>query len=174
MINYIERTDMSNIAIVAPYIQYGTNEIRNEISKKVDWVINSGEILNLTLLHKKNICFDESYFLDRLDRDFCKQVRRQNLDIIQVENTVLIQVLGEIKAGRRSHSPNRNYYMFRNRFYYNHKFYSFSKRIVLNMLQTTKHITYICKNKDNVRDNMRMLKRAIIDYCNGNMGKLSD
>lgn len=67
--------------------------------------------------------FDESFFMDYVDHDFCFRVRQHGLRIIQVSNAVLQHRLGaptsHLIFGRHlvtsNYSPNRRYHNARNR-----------------------------------------------------------
>lgn len=108
MLGYLEMAN-DNDAIVCPFIKYNNEKLHsNEKTNQIEWTINSGSILNLDIIKKYHIKYDEYYFLDRLDRDFCKQIREKKLNIIQVNETILCQILGD---GDKAHSPIRNYYM---------------------------------------------------------------
>lgn len=168
---YIESVSDITTAVVAPYVSYDGTIVDNYISQCVEWVINSGEFINIELINKNGIFFDENYFLDRLDRDFCKLIANSGMKIIQVEGTIMFQELGDCINGVNTHSPIRNYYIARNRLYYNRKFYSGVKRVVLNLLQTFRHIFFIIYVGNKVGDNFEMIKKGIYDYRHNKMGK---
>ena len=170
--SFINKNKNSTIAVVAPFIRYnGKSESQFSKTKYCKWVINSGSFVNLKLIKEKGISFDEYYFLDRLDRDFCKQIEMKDLTIVQLSDAVLNQQLGETLNGRSVHSPLRNYYMARNRLYYNHKFYFIPKRWILNIVQTGRHI-YGCliDRKDTILK-IKMIKSGIHDYMKGITGR---
>jgi rhamnosyltransferase len=67
--------------------------------------------------------FDESFFMDYVDHEFCFRVRRHGLRIIQANNAVLQHRLGSPTLHRilgrhfvtANYSPNRRYHQARNR-----------------------------------------------------------
>ena len=163
-----------NVAIYAPYISIWDKPIDNSIDKYVEWVINSGCFLNLKILQEYKLRYDENYFLDRLDKDFCKQVNHNGLKILKIGGTVLYQQLGEKKDDFFVHAPIRTYYMVRNRLYYNKKYYKLPIRQLLNILLTVRQLFYIVKDGIQVREHIAYAERGIKDYLNGRMGKIEN
>ena len=85
---------------------------------------------------------------------------------------VLNQKLGDDNGSKHtSHNPIRHYYIFRNRFYYNKKFYSPFKRIFLNVAQTIKHLGHVLWFESDKVTKIKMLTIAYMDYKSGRMGK---
>ena len=169
ILSYLSKA-CSKTAIVCPFIKYNTADtVPNVPVEYVKCTINSGSILNVRLLNSSNIRYDENYFLDRLDRDFCMQLTRAGLKIVRINKAILNQQLGENVNGRYLHSPLRNYYMARNRLYYNHKFYKLPKMTVYNILQTIKHINGCILGNIDVKKNMKMIFEGIKDYRRGYM-----
>lgn len=165
----------NNTAIICPFIQYEERE-NNFCVKTVEavqWTINSGSFLNVELINYRRIRYDENYFLDRLDRDFCKQITNNGLRILRVNSAVMKQHLGECVNGKNVHSPLRNYYMARNRLYYNKKFIGLPYRWLLNVFQTVKHVLGIIRAGTEVKNNLKMMKHGICDYRHNKLGEFS-
>ena len=159
-------------AMFVPFIQYAKgDEPKTQANEPAQWEINSGSFLRVPLIREAGITYDEYYFLDRLDRDFCRQVTNKGLRITRVNRTVLRQRLGEQVKGANVHSPQRNYYMARNRLYYNHKFFSGTKRIFYDTTQTARHMIGVLRDRVQVRENIRMIFRGIDDYRKGISGQ---
>lgn len=172
---YICENSDKNAAIYAPYVYYNKDDIKIDTETKlVEWTINSGSFLNVKLVVNLNLTYDENYFLDRLDRDFCMQIRRKGLCIYKIAESYLLQKLGVRKNGKNVHSPIRNYYMMRNRLYYNFKYYSFFNRWFRNLVQCFFHFCNILISRDNIQSNFRMMLRGIKDYKIGQLGKYRD
>ena len=162
-----------DVVLVCPFIKYSESDPVPSIeSQQVNWSINSGSFLNVQLIKSAGIMYDEYYFLDRLDADFCKQIIRKGYKIVRVNTCVMSQRLGERVGNKNTHSPQRNYYMARNRLYFNHKFFSVLPRIFLDVSQSLKHIIGILRAKVKVRENLRMMGKGISDYHNGIGGKI--
>lgn len=116
--------DRSNIAIFAP----NTDRVKSEVCdiKKPDIVITSGNIINLSYFNEIGK-FEEKFFIDEIDHDYCLKVKKLNLEIIQFRNVflghtigdeeILTSILLKKKKKKSSHSHVRVYYQTRNRLY---------------------------------------------------------
>lgn len=170
----IERKEYSDTAIFAPRVieGRGTPLLREPGTRETRWAITSGSFLNIRLINRYHLRYDEKLFIDRCDRDFCEQARRAGLRIVVVEAAVLTQRLGERnRFGYPEHGVLRHYYIFRNRFYYNRKYYHGAERFFLNLAQTGKQIWLIVFCEGNKTRKLRQLGRAFRDYREGNMGR---
>lgn len=159
--------------IIAPFIDYGIGEKKPDVEyDEKDWVITSGSFINLSLIKKHNILFDENYFIDKVDADFCKQVKNKGLSIKLYYNSVLYQSLGDFTGYRHTnHSPLRHYYLFRNRLYFNHKYYGLIKCWLLNVLQSLRHAALIAIYEKHPYKKIRIFFKALRDYLHNKMGK---
>ena len=72
------------------------------------------------------------------------------------------------------YSKLRNYYVFRNRFYFNRKNYGWTAAAVRSFLQTAKHVFGLCKEGEAGREKLKALRPAWRDYRHGKMGAVSD
>ena len=149
----IEKNYSDQNAIYAP-------RLKGTIEKK--WVINSNSFLNIKTVRKYNIKYDEFYFLDRLDIDFCTQITNKNLNIIIFEDIIIDHQIGEKENS--NHSEIRHYYMFRNRIYYNEKYFPFIQAKFLTLLQNLKHILIILLYEKNKKNKIQQLYKAKCDY----------
>ncbi len=160
------------VGIVCPSIDYGTKKLlQNGENTHVDWCITSGSLLNLSIYGDK-VSFDKNYFIDRLDRDYCKQVQDVGYNIVRIGNAVLKQKLGEtVSSWRRkcsSHSALRHYYIARNRLYYNRKFHVSG---VKSFMQTTRQVyEVVCFEPEKV-NKLKAIWVGIKDFWQGNFGK---
>lgn len=172
---YFERIkDLSynRVAIFAPIVDYGRGISRSEGYEKRKKVITSGTFLNLKLIENNSFKYDEDYFIDKFEIDLCQQILLANKDIVVYRGSILIQHLGDTENSKHSsHSPLRHYYLFRNRFYFNNKFYKWPKRYILNTLQTLRHCYSIISYEPNKMKKLKQLPIAIRDYRKNNMGK---
>ena len=171
---FICKHDQDNIGIIAPRIQYGTEkEVEKNMPAFIEkkWVIASGSFIRLKSIVEKKIYFDENYFIDRFDADFCKQLNLKKLKVIVYNFAQLKQNLGE--QGYFNHSQHhafRHYYIARNRLYFNMKYYSIPKALAISLLQTMHHFYYILLFEENKSKKMIMCIKGIIDYFSGHMG----
>ena len=164
---------INRVGIVAPYINYNNSPFRREEKEVyVPWVITSGSFLNVALINRDNLRYDENYFIDRCEVDFCRQLVLKNYKVMLYRGAVLNQQLGDDNGSKyTSHNPTRHYYIFKNRFYYNKKFFSPPKRIFLNITQTIKHLGHIIIYENDKGTKIKMLTIAYEDYKHGKMGK---
>lgn len=135
--------------------------------KYVDWCITSGTVVKLED-YGENVTFDDNYFIDRVDKDFCYQVIKNNKKICQVNDALLYQQLGETSSnGYSMHQPFRHYYIARNRAYFNKKY---KKSNLLTIFQSISHICIIIKNEPEKKEKIKMVFKGISDYKKGKMG----
>ncbi len=169
------KVDIKTTFIIAPYIDYGFGTFqRKEVLLEKKWVITSGSFVNLKLCKEKNISYDENYFIDKFEIDLCQQAIAQGLKVTMYTGAVLHQRLGDDNGHKHpNHSPIRHYYLFRNRLYFNKKWFGFAKRTFLNFLQTIRHLLLIFLYEDNKRKKIEMFFKAKRDFKNNNMGKAS-
>lgn len=82
----------------------------------------SGSLIPLKTIERAGL-FDEGYFIDYIDNEFCLRLRARGLRILAVRDAVLNHSIGNIETHRlmgmrlrtTNHSPMRRYYSFRNR-----------------------------------------------------------
>lgn len=122
MIDYI---DLNNIGILAPHINYGFNfeekKHYNNIIDEVDWCITSGSMVNINAWSDVG-GFDESFFIDFVDTDFCYRIKNKKYKICKINNIELKHQLGNLKIynvfGKKikvmNHNKMRKYYYSRN------------------------------------------------------------
>lgn len=161
------------IGIIAPYIDYGHKEYI--VSEQIDrrkWVITSGSFLNLHVIRKESIKYDEAYFIDKFEIDMCENLRKRGYEILMYHGSTLHQSLGDYSGHRHpNHNPLRHYYLFRNRFYFNKKWYSGIKRSFLNSAQTVRHMLLILMYEKKKKEKMFIFMSAYNDYLKRRMGK---
>jgi rhamnosyltransferase len=180
MISYISSTKDSSVGIYTPEIIYSSQSemVVNKNSLKIEglkvkWAITSGSFLNLDIF-KLTEGFDKNYFIDRLDYDYCVQLRDLGYKIIQIKNTFLFQQLGHENRFMgfkiSEHSALRHYYVFRNRLYfYLDKRFSFLNILIIIVLSIG-HLFTIIIESDSI-SKFKILRQSIVDYSSGKMGK---
>lgn len=134
LLAYQSYHDKENVAILAP--TYRDNEgvvIRNffadegagdRVYTEVMTVMTSGNLVHSTVFDKVGL-FNESFFIDYVDHEFCLRCKSAGLAILQVSAAMLLHGLGQKTSynvfGRvisvTNHSPLRRYYITRNRLY---------------------------------------------------------
>ncbi len=131
-------------AVIGPEIIYRNNEQfvqQRNGTESVSWVITSGSLLSLAVW-KRIGGFDESLFIDGVDKDYCIRAGQAGYRILKVHDAVLHHELGDLQCrsvfGKviyvTHHSPWRLYYMTRNSFYLDAK------------LGTSEHRSRLLKN----------------------------
>lgn len=170
---YIETHEMSNVGIVAPKpVDINCETSPNDTTDVVDvpWVICSGAFVNIKTLRVNNITYDDAYFVDRFDADLCKQVYDSGLKQILLNGVKMPHACGD----ENGHSILRNYYIFRNRFYFNDKYYPFFQSKIRSIVQTVRHCYYLCTSQKDSIKKIKTLSVAYNDYINGRLGKICD
>ena len=180
MISFINNFG-SKVALFCPNIVYKHNNDNSCTSgsndfKIVDWAITSGSFFDLDVFKIMN-GFDENYFIDRLEIDYCLKAKACGFPTVQVSSVSLHQELGEPATfcGFKfyQHSPLRVYYQFRNRIYfytekkYSSKLFSYLKLILLSIRQILKIILIESKKKEKIM----YILQAIKDGKYGKYGK---
>jgi rhamnosyltransferase len=90
--------------------------------REIPVVMQSGIFLSTKILRKAGL-FDDSFFIDYVDIEFCLRLRKSGYKVIEATNAVLAHRLGDPSRhtifGKTttvfSHSPLRRYYASRNR-----------------------------------------------------------
>lgn len=183
MQNFINTYSMKNIGIISPTIIYNQKQevkmkVTDEIYNYISWTITSGSAINLNI-YRNTSGFDENYFIDRLDYDYCILIQKLGYKIIRINNVYLYQSLGEQRKGLfknlSTHNPIRHYYMVRNRLYfYLKKQDQSNKQMVIVILLTIKHFLSIILVENQKAQKIRMTIKGIKDYMKNNMGKIRD
>ena len=173
---HLESTYSDNYGIIGPHIIYH-NEMYDKKDKLVDkrYIITSGGFINLRVIKKICIRFDENYFIDRVDVDFGRQIQIRGYRLGEYKGAVLYQQLGTSSGhDHPNHSPLRHYYIFRNRFYYNKKYYNYPIRFIVSLAQTAKHLILIILYESDKCEKITQLYYAYNDYRHDDMGNRMD
>lgn len=118
----LARQDLS-VRLLSPNIaSHGEAPARLK-SGPVSYAITSGNLVHLEVWRAAGP-FNEDFFIDCIDFDFCLRAKRQGYVVHKVAGALLHHELGQKVSRRRrferfytQHSPLRRYYMFRNFFY---------------------------------------------------------
>lgn len=168
-----------NIGIFGPKIIYedksNDTEVNNKEYEIVDFIITSGSAVNLKVF-KEIRGFDEKYFIDRVDTDYCKRLLTNGYKIIRINDVILNQRLGDLAInffGKTyfTHSTLRHYYLSRNRFYYNKKYFANIKKVCLNLFGVFKHVLNIIFFEDEKDQKLRKVVEGYLDYRSNKMYK---
>lgn len=176
MLKYADDNDIdsSKVAIFCPQIVLRKTEPIFKKNEFVDWCITSGSLIDLSVFNY-GIYFDNNYFIDRVDIDFCKQITLKGFKILSIGSVCLKQELGEhrkvLGMNHYEHSMIRHYYIARNRMYYNKK-YGESK--IITFLQIARQLSEIMFCEHNKIQKVLMVKIGIDDYLTGRLGAYSN
>lgn len=112
-----EHAKDSRVVSIGPRIVLEGSEKSSKVTDKEDKkkliLITSGNLFFYDAFQKVQ-GFDESYFIDCLDYEFCLRLRKHGYRLIQNRKVLLYQNIGEEREGERMHSDFRMYYMIRN------------------------------------------------------------
>jgi rhamnosyltransferase len=153
-------------------------------SKEVDILITSGSVMNLKLFAEIGP-FDENYFIDHVDNDYCIQSVIKGYKLVQFLNITLTHTLGDTKK-RRSfktlylipkrrtvHNAIRCYYMERNMLYLENKFKQYHLPQVVQLRKNlNKYLKQCLYYNGDFWNTRAKLKKAKQDFENGKMGRL--
>ena len=125
LIAWIKNNDTSKIGIVSPYhLTKNKANVYEKENKIIDelTVMTSGNLLNLEAFDNVGK-FEEKYFIDYVDHEYCLRLRRNGYSIKVHKNCILLHSLGDVSFhylfGRKivctNHNYIRRYYITRNR-----------------------------------------------------------
>ena len=114
-INFDEYTEFSNLSLDKMEEAYKL-DIQN-----VNFNIASGSFINLAYFKKIGV-FDEKFFMEYVDTEWCQRAKRKGYKIIKIKNKLMFHKIGNynIKILNKIihvHEPERYYYKFRNGIY---------------------------------------------------------
>lgn len=120
--------EKESVAIISPVYQTSTGLISfaTNFSESSDYSIvkttmTSGNLVKTVTFQKVGL-FDESFFMDFVDHEFCLRIRSNKLLILESHKSILVHSLGDskihefigLKVVTSGHSPLRRYYKYRN------------------------------------------------------------
>lgn len=176
----------NNVGIYVPRVFYNhkntsqkeKKQAQNFIFQPVNWAISSGSFINLSI-YKKTTGFDENYFIDKVDYDYCIEIKKLGYEIVQMNQIKIYQELGEkIKLlgilKFSEHNPLRHYYIFRNRLYFHKKNKNFRYRKLKIILQSIKHVMLIIFIEKNKLQKIKMIIKGWKDFKSNLFGKIGE
>jgi len=144
----------------------------------VGYAITSGNLVKMTLYEQIG-AYDESFFIDGIDFDFCLRVRNAGYSIYRVGEAYMQHQLGEPVTPPRffgkfyaQHSPGRRYYMYRNFLYLARRFVSAFPLFVLKLGISHLILLVLVGFMDpNPLAGYRAIGRGILDYFKRKQGR---
>lgn len=175
MIKWIENNEeqMKKVAIVSPFQIIKKERLKKkfEVEEK-ETVITSGNILNLKII-KEIGDFNEDFFIDEVDHEFCYRVRKKGYKILSLNNIQLNHKLGDLKDyylfSVTNHNYIRRYYITRNKLYMIKKFPELKKRYAISIFAYFFKIIFFEKDK---RRKLKYYMLGIKDFYRNKKGKL--
>lgn len=166
----VQQKKDKNIAIFGCSIK--PEEKRGYTSK----VITSGNILKLNSWKEIN-GFNEEFFIDEVDFEFCARIILKNLKIYKISEILLKHKLGNsfnkfffgLKITCMNHSKIRKYYIIRNRLFMIKKYPKSCKIYRLSIAIEIFNIIFFEKDKIN---KLKFSYKGFIDYINNKQGEL--
>ncbi len=172
-----------SVGIYSPFHKnkYFTNPPHNESIQEVSDVMTSGNILNLSVINKVGY-FNEDYFIDYVDIEFCLRLRLKEFKIMRINKSFLIHNEANLEKkfflGKTVYPPNHSAI----RWYYKIRNYLYLKKVYLEYFPE-----YFKIEKINIRNNIfkvmlfeknkfakiKMMIKGRTDYIKKIKGKLS-
>ncbi len=152
-------------------------------ARKVWFTITSGSMLNMET-YKQCGPFQNELFIDAVDHEYCFRIIQAGYQVINLDYLHLSHKIGELKQLRffnitfykwASHNPTRIYYMLRNFLHVLRKYRKIlpmrTKFLIVYALTTSCFVNALFEKDTLLR--LRYLSKAISDFNNNKMGKLS-
>lgn len=162
---YSEKYEFHPIAIVGS--NYNPSSLSRSLAKEepVNTVITSGSLLSIEAYSVIGL-FNEKYFIDGVDLEYCLRARIKGFEIFQSNKLLMRHYIGAetkhkllgLTFTTRNHSPTRRYYLARNTvflvrdFFLHFPFYSATS--LINVLRIAVYVMLFEKNKKNKLFNM--------------------
>lgn len=174
MLELAKKIFNEKIAIFSPFHKMSNSIfVDDEITEK-ERVMTSGNLLNLKIAREIGD-FEESFFIDEVDHDYCHRIRNKDYKIIVLNKIILSHNLGNIKKYRffsvTNHNYIRRYYITRNKLYMSKKYSFLKKKYFKEILKDT--IKIILSEKDKIKK-LKMTCLGIRDFKNGITGKINE
>lgn len=173
MLNLVKKYFNKNIAIFSPFHKTIGSIYETEDILKKDVVMTSGNLLNLKIAQKVGD-FEEKFFIDEVDHDYCYRIKKLGYEIIVLNKIILNHNLGNIKKYRffsvTNHNYIRRYYITRNRLYMIKKYPFLKERYIKEILKET--IKIILVEKDKIKK-LKMTYLGVKDFKNNTTGKIN-
>jgi rhamnosyltransferase len=140
---------------------------------------NAGSIIRLAAW-KAVGGYDEDFFVDYVDHDFCFRCRQHGWDVIQICGAVMVHSPGSPirhwllwkRPLTSNHSALRRYYIARNRILFYRKYWHFDTRWVLcDGCNALKEVVLIVLFETSRREKLNAIGVGVVDGCRGITGK---
>lgn len=175
MIEWIIKNEdlMKEVAIISPIhsIKEKETQKKNEVEEK-EIIMTSGNVLNLELI-KKIGDFNEDFFIDEVDHEFCYRIREKGYKVLCLNDIELNHKLGNLKNYKffsvTNHNYIRRYYITRNRLYMIKKFPEVKRKYLFNIFFDFFKIIFF---EDDKKRKIKYFILGIKDFYKNKKGKL--
>jgi rhamnosyltransferase len=165
---------------VSPMIFENNNNagIKDEI---IQYAITSGNLVPTKVFDMVGH-YNEDYFIDSVDFEFCLRIKNANLLLVQSKKARLVHELGNLIKKRIlwlnvnyiEHTPVRRYYIYRNHLYLSQKYLFKNPQFVIKKSAYLLFYTLNIVMLDDKRiENIKMIALGISDYFKGVVGPLT-
>ena len=173
MLNLVKKYFKKNIAIFSPFHKTIGSIYENKEMIEKDVVMTSGNLLNLKIVQKIGD-FEEKFFIDEVDHDYCYRIKKENYKIVVLNEIILRHNLGNIREYKffsvTNHNYIRRYYITRNKLYMTKKYPFLRKRYIKGIFKDT--IKIILVETDKIKK-LKMIYLGIKDFKNNITGKIN-
>jgi len=172
-----------NVSIMTPRIITGANDLiagSSRDSEIVQYAITSGNLIRAQVFKAIGL-YNEDYFIDSVDFEFCLRAKQYGYRIHRVDEALLLHRLGSretIKIAGFSvdlvvHSPLRRYYIFRNHFWLMATYWNVSPVLIIkkttSLLVMLLQILFFEKNK---YGQLKMIRQGLADCVKNKRGRI--
>lgn len=176
--NYIDRNDISKVAIIAPRFNIDRRKkVAGSGSKQIKYADMTGCLYNVDIFNKIGFYDINTYFYG-LDVEMCLRVNKLGYKVIECSEAVLnhqpaetycVKLFGKtvLKCGRDI--PQRYYYQFRSACYINKHYHNF-RNFAFHVYKCLKVVFFF----DNKKEYFKMIKLGIEDAKKGFYGNIND
>jgi len=142
--------------------------------------LNAGSIVNLAAWEAVG-GYDEDFFVDYVDHDFCFRCRQHGWEVVQVCGAVMVHSSGSPTRHRflwkgimtSNQSALRRYYIARNRILFHRKYWRFDTRWVLHdVCNAVKEVVLVVLFESSKREKLSAIGVGVVDGCRGLSGKM--
>jgi len=145
----------------------------------VECCMNAGSVVRLAAW-KAVGGYDEDFFVDYVDLDFCFRCRQHGWEVVQVCGAVMVHSPGNPTRHRflwrrpatSNHSALRRYYITRNRILFYRKYWRFDAKWVLrDGCHAIKEVVLMVLFESSRREKLNAIGAGVVDGCRGLSGK---
>ena len=170
---HIQNAAASDVAVFGPVIcKYAGEHAPRAEARPVDVLISSGSFINLPI-YAQTPGFDEAYFIDKVDDDYCLRAKAHGYHVIQFMDCLMVHKIGNHKKifGKivEQHSPLRMYYIVRNTMYLNRKYHIHS--VAGSLYWLLDRVRHVLLYDDDKVAKVYMMLLGVLDYFRSVRGK---